>query len=212
MLCEDRMESRDLLQIICLNPCSNGRCSASYSNSHRWHIRWVLILVLMEDALREIRVIPKTNIQWSLNPCSNGRCSARFLGRRPKKFGQVVLILVLMEDALRVVLGVKIVPEYRVLILVLMEDALRDFVKDLFLILHKGLNPCSNGRCSASLCEKILHFDVITCFNPCSNGRCSASVGPSSLGGCFLGLNPCSNGRCSARTSRKFWTSFGCRS
>ena len=61
----------------------------------------VLILVLMEDALRvglRITIDPQ---EISLNPCSNGRCSARAQNLIGKIFDLNVLILVLMEDALR---------------------------------------------------------------------------------------------------------------
>ena len=37
----------------------------------------VLILVLMEDALRELMKKTLIGMKPSLNPCSNGRCSAR---------------------------------------------------------------------------------------------------------------------------------------
>ena len=37
----------------------------------------VLILVLMEDALREMISLIKEEKYNRLNPCSNGRCSAR---------------------------------------------------------------------------------------------------------------------------------------
>ena len=63
-----------------------------------------------------------------------------------------VLILVLMEDALRAaVTTYQNALDATVLILVLMEDALRaekELSKD---IQFPGLNPCSNGRCSASI-------------------------------------------------------------
>ena len=39
--------------------------------------KMVLILVLMEDALRETPSMGKLFPLNSLNPCSNGRCSAR---------------------------------------------------------------------------------------------------------------------------------------
>ena len=87
---------------ICLNPCSNGRCSARRLNPdclekllkvlilvlmedalrgpHRDYLcghKGVLILVLMEDALRVTwRVLSRREVP-RLNPCSNGRCSAR---------------------------------------------------------------------------------------------------------------------------------------
>ena len=38
---------------------------------------FVLILVVMEDALREVKVEPKKEKKMGLNPCCNGRCSAR---------------------------------------------------------------------------------------------------------------------------------------
>ena len=62
-----------------LNPCSNGRCSASRRRPHRRGLcRGVLILVLMEDALRDYQ---------------NSTLLKNYVE---------VLILVLMEDALRV--------------------------------------------------------------------------------------------------------------
>ena len=61
----------------CLNPYSNGRCPASRQKTPiLWEGAEVLILVLMEDALRECLLSPDD---------LNGS----------------VLILVLMEDALR---------------------------------------------------------------------------------------------------------------
>ena len=84
----------------------------------------VLILVLMEDALRGADYDSSARPTASLNPCSNRRCSASIM------YCPVVSLT-------------------RVLILVLMEDALREEIQ-----FHKqnpigSLNPCSNGRCSA---------------------------------------------------------------
>ena len=102
MLCELQLEDDTVIGVRSLNPCSNGRCSASYSS--RFSVEdslWVLILVLMEDALRvcsRIRITQRYRVlilvlmedalreynlaglvflSWCLNPCSNGRCSAR---------------------------------------------------------------------------------------------------------------------------------------
>ena len=86
----------------------------------------VLILVLMEDALRALKVM-----------------ILRYLEMK-------VLILVLMEDALREFWKHPKVLLKKVLILVLMEDALRDRIEWEYLYDKNGLNPCSNGRCSAS--------------------------------------------------------------
>ena len=61
----------------------------------------VLILVLMEDALREGMVGSMLACHTCLNPCSNGRCSARTEFRKCDFQRGYVLILVLMEDALR---------------------------------------------------------------------------------------------------------------
>ena len=87
---------------VCLNPCSNGRCSARTQRS-------------ATEASKN-----------GLNPCSNGRCSTRSRAERLREQPHQVLILVLMEDALR---AVDRTPERMeqldVLILVLMEDALR---------------------------------------------------------------------------------------
>ena len=88
-----------------LNPCSNGRCSASYPNLlHHPRSLHVLILVLMEDALR-----------------------GRALPRLPR-IQAGVLILVLMEDALRATRNERKRTRQAVLILVLMEDALRAYL------------------------------------------------------------------------------------
>ena len=62
----------------------------------------VLILVLMEDALRAISHWRLLSPPRRLNPCSNGRCSVR-ANKNMETTEQIsVLILVLMEDALRV--------------------------------------------------------------------------------------------------------------
>ena len=61
-----------------LNPCSNGRCSAS-----------------------GFFLIQKIGDSGCLNPCSNGRCSARRMSEVVYFSEDDVLILVLMEDALR---------------------------------------------------------------------------------------------------------------
>ena len=60
----------------------------------------VLILVLMEDTLREQREQCNTCSPYRLNPCFNGRYSQRAVGTA---VGVLigVLILVLMEDTLR---------------------------------------------------------------------------------------------------------------
>ena len=50
-----------------------------------------------------------------------------------------------------------------VLILVLMEDALREEVMNLFEKAMNCLNPCSNGRCSASLLvDNRLKLETVT--------------------------------------------------
>ena len=61
----------------------------------------VLILVLMEDALRVTLTWLRTQRMVSLNPCSNGRCSASAEYNAYETDVFPVLILVLMEDALR---------------------------------------------------------------------------------------------------------------
>ena len=86
----------------------------------------VLILVVMEDALRDVHY---------------QSCQYMFK----------VLILVVMEDALRDEIE-DFVNELdkRVLILVVMEDALRALPIVGFNSYLDRLNPCCNGRCSAS--------------------------------------------------------------
>ena len=61
---------------------------------------WVLILVLMEDALGVVIDFSKEKIFDSLNPCFNGRCSRRAVEQLKNWLLLDVLILVLMEDAL----------------------------------------------------------------------------------------------------------------
>ena len=87
-------------------------------------MRSVLILVLMEDTLRDGE-------------------ENRFL---PVKF---VLILVLMEDTLRELASRRRKKTRSVLILVLMEDTLRAEIEGRTLSdFEDGLNPCFNGRYS----------------------------------------------------------------
>ena len=76
MLCEVLQAYSNAAAEAGLNPCSNGRCSASRFSLSKIKIVSVLILVLMEDALRAGLVL----LSW---------------------MREVVLILVLMEDALR---------------------------------------------------------------------------------------------------------------
>ena len=55
MLCEFNKDVRVSEVESGLNPCSNGRCSASkYFAREVFDLCYVLILVLMEDALREL--------------------------------------------------------------------------------------------------------------------------------------------------------------
>ena len=77
MLCESLKWKGKMEHISCLNPCSNGRCSARLTLVSLVIPFFVLILVLMEDALR-----------GDFGP------SLLFIQAG-------VLILVLMEDALR---------------------------------------------------------------------------------------------------------------
>ena len=91
--------------LLRLNPCSNGRCSARrFATDYYISSGIVLILVLMEDALRAYDDMDYVT------------------------YDILVLILVLMEDALRAEIIPIGTPEFQsVLILVLMEDALRDW-------------------------------------------------------------------------------------
>ncbi len=111
----------------CLNPCCNGICSASFQTIALLAAPTkVLILVVMEYALREYWASKNVKERNSLNPCCNGICSARkevkpFIDELDSlnpccngicsarifsytlKDGSVVLILVVMEYALRVI-------------------------------------------------------------------------------------------------------------
>ena len=71
-----------------LNPCFNGRYSQSGAAMVvKSSPKLVLILVLMEDTLRENVIERLIKAGASLNPCFNGRYSQRF--RSFKKFNLV---------------------------------------------------------------------------------------------------------------------------
>ena len=86
-----------------LNPCSNGRCTrTSVYNFRCIIVRFVLILVLMEDALALLELGKNEDVEYvlilvlmedalalhrkvrgrqvlgGLNPCSNGRCTRTY--------------------------------------------------------------------------------------------------------------------------------------
>ena len=64
----------------------------------------------------------------------------------------------------------------------------------------ESLNPCFNGRWSASQVQRnLMHCSLIR-LNPCFNGRWSASDHVDVIYGSTASLNPCFNGRWSART------------
>ena len=67
--------------------------------------RYVLILVLMEDALAPYRIFKLRRLAVeSLNPCFNGRCTRTLTKKLYLVTHNIcVLILVLMEDALALV-------------------------------------------------------------------------------------------------------------
>ena len=61
-------------EINCLNPCFNGRYSQRFFQRKKLSLQKVLILVLMEDTLRDD--FERIQLQeCSLNPCFNGRYS-----------------------------------------------------------------------------------------------------------------------------------------
>ena len=57
MLCEPEKSGLTNFLLVSLNPCSNGRCSARVRRKYilAWNEK-VLILVLMEDALRVLGI------------------------------------------------------------------------------------------------------------------------------------------------------------
>ena len=113
--------------------------------------RGVLILVLMEDTLRE-RVKAKLSLfLYCLNPCFNGRYSQSH--RSLRYYHQT----------------------FRVLILVLMEDTLRATNSETLEFLTASLNPCFNGRYSQSEAVQVILAGAKR-LNPCFNGRYSQRV------------------------------------
>ena len=83
----------------------------------------VLILVLMEDTLRDYQRTKLCQVLRRLNPC-------------------------LMEDTLRVMKKSTLFKRLKVLILVLMEDTLRGSFVNTTGDYTSSLNPCFNGRYS----------------------------------------------------------------
>ena len=84
----------------------------------------VLILVLMEDALRDVVKNPKNGKLFCLNPCSNGRCSARIK----------TMTYLKLEKSLNPCSNGRC--SARTLSMMTKNSPI-------------CLNPCSNGRCSA---------------------------------------------------------------
>ena len=112
-------------------------------------IQQVLILILMEDTLRELKLFMMIFYQQEcLNPYSNGRYSTRCCcSSRPCSW-LLVLILILMEDTLRV------------------KKSLANHICKLCLNLY------SNGRYSTRQ-PSFCNLRVARSLNPYSNGRYS---------------------------------------
>ena len=86
-----------------LNPCSCGGWSQRVVISGTLGL-WdgtVLILVLVEDGLRDISIVPVRRCMYGLNPCSCGGWSQRLIFDVFNEKRPFVLILVLVEDGLR---------------------------------------------------------------------------------------------------------------
>ena len=138
--------------ITCINPCFNGRYSQRDKRIIIIEPDGVLILVLMEDTLREKKFGSKIQKLISINPCFNGRYSQRIKkssGRRSKKrinpcfngrYSQSIIESLMKNGA-------------KVLILVLMEDTLRVILL-IIKLLTISINPCFNGRYSQSRNKK----------------------------------------------------------
>ena len=127
MVCDCTCSGTTQQRKSCLNPCSNGRWSATApvleQLSRENH---VLILVLMVDGLR-------------LGP------------KFATELEDAVLILVLMVDGLRLFQPqLSHNQSLEVLILVLMVDGLRRKPINRLPYSYWSLNPCSNGRWSAT--------------------------------------------------------------
>ena len=77
MLSDNTLLMRNRTQESCLNPCSNGICSLTWT-----------------------KLVSTQNGMLSLNPCSNGICSLTQGCGKGTRYRKMVLILVLMEYAL----------------------------------------------------------------------------------------------------------------
>ena len=125
---EDTLRANTLnlkVTLISLNPCFNGRYSQSYSEFLKAADAAVLILVLMEDTLREKHGLanPSIKVVLILVLMEDTLREDQAVIRNEGPF--VVLILVLMEDTLRAGNMSTSMVLRTVLILVLMEDTLR---------------------------------------------------------------------------------------
>ena len=135
----------------------------------------VLILIFLENALRQNKVMSKKNLVSSLNPYFFGKCSTAnsetnltdllnclnpyFFGKcstavrknsqRQKDFR--VLILIFLENALRPIF-LAAMPNISnlVLILIFLENALRRWELNKFVKSNFGLNPYFFGKCSTA--------------------------------------------------------------
>ena len=59
-----------------LNPCCNGRCTRTFVKEVKdVLVKFVLILVVMEDALALVDYDIEEVSKMGLNPCCNGRCT-----------------------------------------------------------------------------------------------------------------------------------------
>ena len=138
---------------------------------------FVLILVLMEHAPRDLLPLALISLWASLNPYFNGTCSKSW-ARQDVPSSLKVLILILMEHAQRE-LGITYwqVTGDIVLILILMEHAQRVYV---FQIHHRIwgvlililMEHAQRERWNRS------KFGASVCLNPYFNGTCSKRYSP----------------------------------
>ena len=112
-----------------LNPYFVGKCSTAWSEKCNGRSRylWVLILILLENALRPLKISFALSSSSSLNPYFVGKCSTAWSEKCNGRSRYLwVLILILLENALRRRSSWSEKCNGRsVLILILLENALR---------------------------------------------------------------------------------------
>ena len=161
----------------CFNPCSSGWClPASFLRLWGRLLDEVSILVLLDDAYRQLFYFSRFNAISSFNPCSSGWClpaeeKTKFIGRSIK-FQSLFFWMMPTGPLIRQCWEALSL----VSILVLLDDAYRRRRKKMSLKPLKSFNPCSSGWCLPARPSYTSKSITFKSFNPCSSGWCLPAV------------------------------------